>query len=260
MVTVEDKGNATCRLESRERGAVAWITLDHPGKMNAMGSAMIESLLAIFAELRTCEELRVVVIAGAGGRAFIGGAFVPELHGLVAETSNDFITRLHHANQAVRDCPVPVIACVRGYCIGGGTEFAAACDFRIADTTAIFGMPEVKVGMASVIEAAYLPRLVGWGKAREMLLTGDNFDAEEGKAMGFFQHVCEPAELDRLIETKIAQILAAGRKAVRAQKELLNAWEEMSPAEGIQMSIDYMRQAYETGEPHQMLAPLRNKR
>jgi enoyl-CoA hydratase/carnithine racemase len=62
MVKVEDKGNATCRLESRERGAVAWITLDHPGKMNAMGSAMIESLLTIFAELRTCEELRVVVI------------------------------------------------------------------------------------------------------------------------------------------------------------------------------------------------------
>lgn len=256
MRKFEDQGSATCRLETRDGGIVAWITLDHPGKMNAMGSAMIDDLLAVFAALRAQEGLRVVVISGAGDRAFIGGAFVPELHGLTVENSNDFITKLHHANQAVRDCPVPVIARIRGYCIGGGTEFAAACDFRIADTSAVFGMPEVQVGMASVIEAAYLPRLVGWGKAREMLLTGSNFDAEEGKAMGFFQHVCDPAELDFLIEAKIAEIFTAGIKAVRAQKELLNAWEEMTPAEGIKMSVDYMRKAYETGEPHEMLAPL----
>ena len=175
-----DQGCASCRIESRSPGnEVAWITLSHEGKMNSIGSAMIGDLLGIFADLKTREALRAVVIRGGGDRAFVGGAFLPELEGLNPESGRAFITRLHKACQAVRDCPVPVIACLQGYCLGAGTELAASCDFRLADHSLVVGMPEVKVGLPSVIEAALLPMLIGWGKTREMLLTAANYTAKE---------------------------------------------------------------------------------
>jgi len=256
---LQDMGSATCQIDARSAGEVAMITMLHPGKMNAMGSAMLADLMQIFADLENRENLRVVVLTGAGDKTFVGGAFVPELHALNSETGKAFITRLHLMHKAVRDCPVPVIARLRGYCIGAGTELATSCDFRVADKSVIFGMPEVKVGMPSVIEAALLPMLVGWGKAREMMMTGGNYSAEEGQTMGFLDTVVEAGELDDMIETRINQILAAGPLAVRAQKSLMRAWEEMTPAEGIALGIDYMGKAYETDEPQRMMAPLLDK-
>ncbi len=256
---IEDRGTAACRIEARDGGEVAWITLDHPGKMNSIGSAMISELISVFSDLEGQEDLRAVVISGAGSRAFVGGAFLPELHSLNPDSGRAFITSLHLAMQAIRDCPVPVIARMQGYCLGAGTELAAACDFRMADTTVIFGMPEVNVGLPSVIEAALLPLLIGWGKTREMLLTGANYKASEGLAMGFLESICEPEGLDEAVELRLAQILGAGPLAVRAQKKLINAWEEITPAEGIQLGIDYLEETYRTDEPQRMMAPLINK-
>ena len=131
----DDNSSASCRIEIRECGAeVAWIEVGHPKKMNAIGSAMMADLGEIFTELKTNNQLRVVVISGAGERAFVGGAFLPELDGLTPQTGREFITRLHLACQAVRDCPVPVIARVKGYCLGAGVELAASCDFRVRDS------------------------------------------------------------------------------------------------------------------------------
>ncbi len=252
-----DNGTANCRIETRQNGAeVAWITLEHSGKMNAIGSAMIAELLDIFADLKARDALRAVVITGGGDKAFVGGAFLPELNGLTPQTGREFITRLHVACQAVRDCPVPVIARMRGYCLGAGVELAAACDFRVADRSVIFGMPEVKVGLPSVIEAALLPMLIGWGKTREMLLTAANYNADEGRDMGFLETLVDIGALDQAVEEKIAHIVVAGPLAVRAQKQLINAWESMTPAEGIALGIDYLAAAYETDEPQRMIAPL----
>ncbi len=256
----DDNSSATCRIETRECGGeVAWIEVGHPKKMNAIGSAMMADLGEIFAELKANDQLRVVVISGVGERAFVGGAFLPELDGLTPQTGREFITRLHLACQAVRDCPVPVIARMKGYCLGAGVELAASCDFRVADSSVIFGMPEVKVGLPSVIEAALLPMLIGWGKTREMLLTSANYNADEGQAMGFIDTLVDEGELDEAVELRVAQIVAAGPIAVRAQKELINAWENLSPSEGITLGIDYLAAAYETDEPQRMMAPLLKK-
>lgn len=255
-----DRGSASYRIETREGGAeVAWIVVEHAGKMNSIGSAMIVDLMAIFDELKTREALRAVVITGAGERAFVGGAFLPELDGLTPQTGREFITRLHLVCQAVRDCPVPVIARMQGYCLGAGTELAASCDFRVADRSVIFGMPEVKVGLPSVIEAALLPMLIGWGKTREMLLTSANYDAEEGQAMGFIETLVDVGKIDEAVELRVSQIVAAGPLAVRAQKELINAWESLTPSEGTLLGIDYLAAAYETDEPQRMMAPLLRK-
>ena len=255
----DDKGTARCRVESRAGGEVAWITLEHINKMNSMGTAMIDSFLEEISQLQHRTELRVVVVTGSGSRAFVGGAFLPELFSLDAVSSRNFIFRLHLLFQALREFPAPVIARVQGYCVGAGTELAAACDFRVADKSAIIGMPEVRVGMPSLIEAALLPMLVGWGKTREMLMTGANYSAAEGQAMGFFETVCEEGEIDLVLEKKISQIFAGGAQAIRAQKKLIRAWEELRPSESILLGVDLMSRAYESGEPHKMISPLISK-
>lgn len=115
-----------------------------------------------------------MVLTGAGDKSFIGGADIREMAALTPATAETFITRLHAMCACLRDLPVPVIARINGYAIGAGLEVAAACDLRVASNSAVFGMPEVKVGIPSVIEAALLPSLIGWGRTRELLYLGEN--------------------------------------------------------------------------------------
>ena len=152
--------------EPREGGIVAHVIYDNSRRLNIVGPAALDDLTATFRELAKEPELRVVVFSGAGGKAFIGGADIYHMAGMkTADEARAFITRIHLLCQAIRECPVPVIARMEGYTLGGGLEVAAACDFRIAADSAAFGMPEVNVGVPSVVEAALLPRLVGWGRA-----------------------------------------------------------------------------------------------
>ncbi len=155
------------------------------------------------------QSLRAIVLTGAGERSFIGGADLNELGGLCADSGRLFITRLHMACKAIRQCPVPVIARVNGFCLGAGLEVAASADMRIVAEGAVLGMPEVVMGLPSVIEAALLPGLIGWGKTREILLTGETFGAGEALAMGFAQKVAPPAALDAGVEHWIALLLKA---------------------------------------------------
>ena len=146
-------------------------------------------------------------------------------------------------------CPCRSLRQSRGHCLGAAVELAAACDVRAGDTTAVIAMPEVRVGIPSVIEAALLPGLVGWGAAREMLLTGRDYGAEEAARIGFLQKVTAPAELDAAVDAWLDAILACGPAAVRTQKALLNAWQEMSLTEAVSVSIDAFAQAFESDEP-----------
>ena len=135
-------------------------------------------------ELAHDEMLRVVVLSGAGNRAFIGGADIDEMARLDEGSARAFISRLHRCCESLRDLPVPVIARITGYTLGAGLEIAAACDLRIADSTAVFGMPEVKLGIPSVIEAALLPMLIGWGRTRQICSLGDKHHGGRGCRMG----------------------------------------------------------------------------
>jgi enoyl-CoA hydratase len=150
---------------------------------------------------------------------------------------------------------VPLIGRLRGFCLGAGLEIAAACDFRIADDGFVMGMPEVKVGLPSVIEAALLPRLIGWGKTRELLLTGTNFCADEAVAMHFVEKRVPAAELDSWVETWLERILQVGPIAVCAQKALIGSWEELGSAAAIEAGIGTFSDAYLTDEPNCMPAP-----
>jgi len=237
------------KLDDRPSGRIGRVTVDNARRLNCLSTPLIVQLTQAFIKLAADQGLRAVVLTGSGDRAFIGGADLNELGGLCADSARLYITRLHQACKAIRDCPVPVIGRVNGFCLGAGLEVAASCDFRAAADTAQFGMPEVVMGLPSVIEAALLPGLVGWGRTREMLLTGAMFSADEALAMGFVQKAVPASELDAAIELWLTAICRATPEAIRSQKALMNRWEHASLEEGILAGIDALSKAYITGEP-----------
>ncbi|HMK71253.1 MAG TPA: enoyl-CoA hydratase [Xanthobacteraceae bacterium] len=238
------------RLDERKDGVVAYATINNAGRLNAMNSAVMAALVDAMAQLATDERLRAVVLTGAGDRAFTAGADITEMANIGnAAQAKTFITRLHRCCDAVRNLPVPVIARIQGYCFGGGLEIAAACDVRIAAATASFGMQEVKIGIPSVIEAALLPTLVGWGRTREMLYLGETFTAAEALAWRLVERVVPAASLDAAIEEFLGKLLTSAPRAVRLQKRLIRQWEELPLAAAIAAGIDAFARAYETDEP-----------
>ena len=245
----------TIETVARTAGRVVWLTLDNQARLNAIGTEMMEQLRQAARDLAADDSLRAVVLTGAGDRAFSAGADIHELSTITAKSARAFITRLHEAIAAIRDIPVPVIARINGYCLGGALELVAACDLRAASESAKFGMPEVRVGLPSVIEAALLPRLVGWGKAMELVLTGDMITAEAALSVGLVQRVAAPDELDDAVEQWLSSILAAGPLAVRAQKALCREWETLPLEQAIERGIDIFEEAYRTDEPRRMLSP-----
>ncbi len=198
---------------------------------------------------------RVIVLRGAGERAFIGGADVNEMAALAGPAAaRAFITRVHLACDAIRRAKLPVIARIAGYVLGAGLEVAASCDLRVADRSARFGMPEVRIGLPSVVEAALLPRLIGWGRTNRLLLTGETIDAAEALAWGLVEEVAEPGALDAAIWRLADAIIASGPEAVRLQKRLIGEWEQLPLDQAVQKGIDCFEEAWRSEEPRRMLA------
>jgi enoyl-CoA hydratase len=166
-----------------------------------------------------------------------------------AEEARRFITRLHKCCEAIRAIPVPTIARINGFTLGGGLEIAASCDVRVAVEDAVFGMPEVRLGIPSVIEAALLPMLIGWGRTREILLFGENFAAQDALSWGLVQRVVSGTELDAAVDRWIEQVLSCAPGAVRLQKQLIRAWEELPLGAAIEAGIDSFATAVRSGEP-----------
>ena len=244
-------------VETRVRKDGSWIgyvTIDNERKLNAMDLAQIRRVEAAFKTLSTDDRLRAVVLTGAGTRAFVGGADLGTLAANDREAGRTFITALHHAHKAIRACPVPVLCRINGFALGAGLEMAASCDMRVAVRTARLGMPEVRMGIPSVIEAALLPGLIGWGRTRELLLTGETVSADEALAMGLVEKVCAPEALDAAVDHWLDAICAGTPKAIRSQKALISRWERSSVEEGVLAGIDALADAYLTGEPQAAIA------
>lgn len=228
---------------------VARLTVENREKLNVLNAAHMEDFARQVDKLGADPTLRALIVTGAGDKAFIGGADVSEMVRLNPDSARSFITGLHRCCDGLRRLPFPAIARISGYALGAGLEIAAACDLRVASTTAKLGMPEVKVGIPSVIEAALLPALVGWGRARRMLLTGEIFGARDAGKWGLVDAVVPPAKLDPAIEAILGSILDAGPDAVRLQKRLIRAWEDLPMSAAVEAGIDTFAQSFETDEP-----------
>lgn len=229
-----------------------------------MSGALMDRLVEAMARLAGDERLRAVVLAGAGSKSFIVGADINEMASIAnADQARAFIARLHRCCDAIRNLPVPVIARIQGYCFGGGLEIAAACDVRIASDEASFGMQEVKLGIPSVIEAALLPTLVGWGRARDIMLLGETFTAADALAWRLVERVVPPALLDEAVEAWISRLLTSKPQAVRLQKRLIRQWEDLPLSAAVAAGIDAFAAAYASDEPQTAMREFlaeRNKR
>ena len=237
-------------IDERE---VARMTVSHPGKLNILGSALMAEMIAATEGLAARPGLRALVLRGHGDKAFIGGADIREMAALDATSAGAFITRLHQLCDGLRRLRVPVIARIDGYALGAGLEVAASCDLRIASTRAVFGMPEVKVGIPSVIEAALLPALIGWGRTRRLLLTGETIGAAEAQRWGLVERVVSVDGLDGAVEEVVQHILEAGPHALALQKDLIRYWEDHDTTRAIERGIAVFAAAFAADEPHRMM-------
>ncbi len=242
---------AEVRLEVEERpaGRVATLVVSNPSRLNALNAAVLDAFERSLGELANDPLLRLVIVEGAGERSFIGGADITEMAELDPDGAVEFISGVHRVCAGLRDLPVPSIAKIRGYCLGAGLEVAASCDLRVASSDSQFGMPEVQLGVPSVVEAALLPRLIGWGRTRELVFAGKSFKATEVESWGLLERVVDGPQLDAACDEWVQAILRAGPNAIRLQKELIREWENLPIEQAITAGIDAFRRAYETDEP-----------
>lgn len=237
----------------RDARGVARLTVNNVAKLNTLNTAVMTDLIAAAEALGRDRGVRAVVLSGAGERAFIGGADIGEMAGLDAGSARTFITTVHRSCDVFRRMPVPVIARIQGWTLGAGLEVAAACDMRVAAEGARFGMPEVRVGLPSVVEAALLPGLIGWGRTRRLLLTGETIDAATALSWGLVEEVVRADQLDAAVDRLVDAVLASGPHAVRLQKALIEDWQAMAVDAAIQHGIDGFVDAWSTDEPRAML-------
>jgi enoyl-CoA hydratase/carnithine racemase len=254
-----DMLNFHCGVSRDPRGVVT-LTICNAGSLNILGSAVTDSVRAGLEQLATDASVRVLVLSGQSGKSLIGGADIKEMATLDQTSAEAFITRLANLCEAVRAFPAPVIARMPGWCLGGGLEVAVACDIRVAAHDAKFGMPEVRVGIPSVIHAALLPRLIGWGRTRWLLLTAETIDAPTALAWGLVDKVAREGGLDAAVEHTVASLLACGPQALRAQKALLRQWEELPLKESVEVSIGAFGRAFRTDEPTRLMQEFVNRK
>jgi enoyl-CoA hydratase len=245
-------------------GRVARLTIDNAARLNSLNTALLQQIVETMTGVAADPGLRLAILSGAGGRAFAGGADLAEIAGLDHAGARRFITLIHRCCGVFRQLPVPVIARIDGFALGAGLELAAACDLRVASDSSAFGMPEVAIGIPSVVEAALLPRLIGAGRARRLLLTGETIGAAEALAWGLVDIVVPADALDAAVDRLARPILAAGPRALRLQKSLILDWEELPTAAAVERGIDAFVAAFDSDEPGRMagaaLARLRARR
>ena len=243
-----------------DAGRVARVSFNNPAKRNAIGVAGKERFIDIMTGLKHDQSLRAVVLTGTGEAAFVSGTNLAEMAAFDLEMAEASATKTHRVCDAVRQFPVPVIARINGDCFGSGMEIAASADMRAGVEGARFGMPETRFGIPSGMEASLLPRLIGWGKATELVLTGDHIDAAEAYRIGFLERLVPRGGLDGAVDGWIESLLACGRQAVRIQKRLIIDWDRMSPTDGARAGIQAYVDAYRGDEPHRMMTAFVNRK
>jgi len=243
-----------------DQSLIADVTVSNTQRLNCIDSTLALALAAGFKQLASEPALRAVRLQGNGRRAFIGGADIREMASLRKDTAADFINTLHLACASIRDLPVPVIAQISGYCLGAGLEIAASCDLRIADHSASFAMPEVRIGLPSVIEAALLPRLIGWGRAARLVYTGESIDADTASQWGLVEQLARPETLQATLDKTLASIAAADPAAIRMQKQLLRDWASLPLDESITASIELFPRAFDAPQAHQRMQAFLNRK
>ncbi len=222
----------TLLFEAKNR--IGYVTVNRPDKLNALNAKAKAELKQLFESIRTDESVDIVILTGAGEKAFVAGTDIRELTELDVETGKAFAAGGQAAFDAIENLGKPVIAAVNGYALGGGCELALACTVRVASETAKFGQPEVNLGVIPGYGGTQrLARLVGKGKAMELILTGDQIDAQEALRIGLVNKVVPANELRSAAEAIAQKILAKGQVAIRLALKAVNMSHETNLTDGL---------------------------
>src|SRR6266446_2168812 len=198
-----------------KKNSIAYVTVNRPKVLNALNMATMEELRAAFHDIKNDTAIRVVILTGAGEKAFIAGADIGELARQNAVSGKEYTHRGQNVLNLIENLGKPVIACINGFALGGGCELAMACTFRLASENAKMGQPEVKLGIiAGYGGSQRLPRLVGKGWAMQNLLTGEMVSAQEAHRIGLVNEVLPAADLMKRAEEIAKKIIANAPLAV----------------------------------------------
>ncbi len=242
------------------RGRVAVVTIDRPDKLNALNQQVHREGVALFDELRTDDEIRVVVLTGSGDRSFVAGADIGEFEGQTPVTQRDLFHERTLFN-TIDTFPKPVIAMVNGFCLGGGNELAMACDIRIASENARFSQPEINLGiMCGGGGTQRLPRLVGEGRAMEMVLTGDMIDAATAERFGLVNHVYPLDQLEPETMKLAEKIAEKAPIALQLSKEAVKFASRSNLDEGLRREVDLFAICFSTEDKREGVAAFLEKR
>jgi enoyl-CoA hydratase len=252
------KSFETLLFEKRDR--VGIITINRPDKRNALNIKTREEGAALLDELRNDTSIGVVVITGAGDKAFIAGADIAEFAGRTAMMQRDVMTA-RSLFTAIDTFPKPIIAMINGYCLGGGCELALACDIRIASETASFGQPEINLGIIPGGGGTQrLTRLVGEGKAMEMILTGDMIDAKSAYAIGLVNQVFPADQLQAKTMEIANRIADKSPIALSLAKEAVKLASRSNLDEGLRREVDLFALCFSTEDKNEGVSAFLEKR
>jgi enoyl-CoA hydratase len=222
----------------RKEGAVAHITINREKALNALNGSVMIRLEEIFSKLEDDDEVSVIVIAGAGQKAFVAGADVTEIKE-AGDKRTELIKKGQEILSKIRSSSKVVIAAVNGFALGGGCELAMACDIRIASENAKFGFPEVKLGlMAGYGGTQLLPRLIGIGRAKYVMFSGDMVTAHEAYQFGLVERVCGSEALMEEVNTLARKISANGPLALKACKRAIDGGVELHLNDALKLELE----------------------
>ena len=220
-------------------GGIATITFNRPKAMNALNAALIEEFSRALDEIAADEDIRVLILTGAGDKAFVAGADITELATYNSLQAKSFAAFGHAAIAKLQELPAAVIGAVNGFALGGGNEIAIACDFIYASENAKFGLPEINLGLMPGFGGTQrLPRLIGKNMAKEMIFTGKMISASEALQIGLVNKVLPPESLMEEVKKTAAEIASKGKVSLRQAKQAINNGLNVDLKTGCNMEID----------------------
>ena len=221
-------------IKRDDKDGIAFVTVNRPSKLNALNDQTIGELQHCFDAITADDSVRAVILTGEGEKAFVAGADIGELATQTSLTARPLAMKGQRLMDTIEACPKPVVAAVNGYALGGGCELALACHMRFASENAMLGLPEVTLGIIPGYGGTQrLPRIVGRGRAMELILTAKPIDAAEAHRIGLVNKVFPQAELLAATEKTVRGIMRAGPVAVRFALDAVNHGSEMPLADGL---------------------------
>ncbi|TEB05040.1 putative enoyl-CoA hydratase echA8 [Pelotomaculum schinkii] len=226
---------------------IATVTVNRPKSMNALSREVLEQMEQVIKDVAKNDQVRALIITGAGNKAFVAGADISAMVDMTAQEAREYSIVAHNLYGMIEQLPIPVIAAINGYALGGGCELALVCDIRIAASTAKLGQPEITLGIIPGFGGTQrLSRLVGKGKANELILTGGMIDAETAMSIGLVNAVAPPEKLIDAAVDMAKKIIANGPLAIKYAKEAIHRGLQMSLDQGCKYEIELWTDCFTT--------------